>query len=130
MDLLQAWNSTPSGFTNTGEALTTAFNLLKDSKADKKLIYLITDGLPEAYTDTKTGEPRAGNLEKSLAIAVSAAKKFNKIYSLKLTIILLEPKEKMYKEAATTIAKAAGGSVLVTDPQELATEMLMDYIEL
>ena len=48
---------------------------------------------------------------------------------MKLTIILLEPKEPLYTEAANTIAKAAGGSVIVTDPNELATEMLVNYIE-
>ncbi|WP_455392352.1 VWA domain-containing protein [[Eubacterium] cellulosolvens] len=129
MDILQAWRSTPSGFTNTGEALATANSLMKDSVADRKLIYLITDGLPEAYTDPQTGEPRAGDLEKSLSVAVKEAKKLKKYFTLKFTIILLEPKENVYAEAADTIAKAAGGRVIVTDPQELATEMLMDYIE-
>ena len=88
------------------------------------------DGLPEAYTDPHTGEPRAGDLEKSLKVAVKKARKLRKLYSLKLTIILLEPKEKVYIEAAKTIAKAADGTVIVTDPNELATEMLMDYIEI
>jgi Mg-chelatase subunit ChlD len=129
MDLLSAWRSSPSGFTNTAEALSTAHQLIKDSVADRKLIYLITDGLPEAYTDPRSGEPRAGNLEKSLSFAVKAANKFKKIFGLKLTIILLEPKEEVYTEAAGTIAKAAGGSVMVTDPHDLAAEMLMNYIE-
>jgi Mg-chelatase subunit ChlD len=130
MDLLSAWRSTPSGFTNTGEALLTAHEILKDSYADRKLVYLITDGLPEAFTDPQTGEPRAGDLEKSLKIAVKQAKKFKKYTDLRFTIILLEPKEDVYTSAAETLAQASGGSVIVTDPQELATEMLMDYIEL
>jgi Mg-chelatase subunit ChlD len=129
MDILQAWRSTPGGFTNTGEALATAHALVKDSVADRKLVYLITDGLPEAYTDPKTAEPRAGDLRKSLNVAVSEAKKLKAHFELKFTIILLEPKEHVYTEAADTIAFAAGGRVIVTDPQELATEMLMDYIE-
>lgn len=130
MDILAAWQSSPSGFTNTGEALSTAYELIKGSRADNKLIYLITDGLPEAYTDPRTGEPKAGDLEKSLSVAISEAKKFRKITGLKLTIILLEPKEKLYTDAANTIAKAAGGSVMVTEPEELATEMLTSYIEI
>jgi Mg-chelatase subunit ChlD len=129
MDLLTAWRSTPSGFTNTSEALSTAHRLIKDSTADRKLIYLITDGLPEAFTDPLTGEPRAGDLEKSMKFTVKAAKKFKKLFGVKLTIILLEPEEEVYTEAADTIAKAAGGSVIVTDPHELATEMLMNYVE-
>ena len=129
MDILQAWHSTPSGFTNTGEALSTAYELIRDSQADRKLIYLITDGLPEAYTDPRTGAPRAGDLEKSLSIAVREAKKLKRIPRLKLTLILLEPEEEIYTEAAKTIAKAVDGDVIVTDPNELATEMLMDYIE-
>ncbi len=129
MDMLSAWHSSPSGFTNTGEALSMARRLIKDSQADHKLIYLITDGLPEAYTDKLTGKPRAGDLEKSLHIAVSEAKKLRTINRLKLTMILLEPKERIYTEAAKSVAKAAGGSVIVTDPNELVTEMLTDYIE-
>lgn len=129
MDILQAWRSSPSGFTNTGEALSTARMLIRDSPADSKLIYLITDGLPEAYTDPHSGTPRAGDLDKSLRIAVTEAKKLKKIARLKLTLILLEPKETIYTDAARTITKAAGGDVMVTDPKELATEMLMDYIE-
>lgn len=129
MDILQAWRSSPSGFTNTGEALNVARQLIEDSHADHKLIYLITDGLPEAYTDARTGKPRAGDLEKSLSVAVREAQKLKKIAGLKLTIILLEPKEAIYTDAARTIAKAVAGDVIVTDPSELAAEMLMDYIE-
>jgi uncharacterized protein with von Willebrand factor type A (vWA) domain len=129
MDILSAWQSSPSGFTNTSEALNTARQLIQRSNADNKIIYLITDGLPEAYSDKLTGKPRAGDLDKSLRFAVSEAKKLKKISSLKLTIILLEPKDALYTDAAKTIAKAASGSVIVTDPKELATEMLTDYIE-
>lgn len=129
MDLLQAWHSNPSGFTNTAEALTTANELISDSHADRKFIYLITDGLPEAYTDLNTGKPRAGDLKKSLSVAVKKAKLLKKMVGLRFTIILLEPKETVYTEAAKTIADAAGGTMIVTDPNELATEMLMDYNE-
>ena len=129
MDLLQAWQCTPSGFTNTAEALSVANQLIRNSRADNILIYLITDGLPEAYTDPKSGKPRAGDLEKSLNIAVTEAIKLKKLVNLKFTIILLEPKEELYMEAAKTIAQASGGSVIVTDPKELATEMLTSYIE-
>jgi hypothetical protein len=88
MDILQAWRSTPGGFTNTGEALATAHALVKDSVADRKLVYLITDGLPEAYTDPKTAEPRAGDLRKSLNVAVSEAKKLKKHFELKILLRL------------------------------------------
>ncbi len=130
MDILNAWQSSPGGFTNTSEALNTARILLKDSHADNKLIYLITDGLPEAYTDKDTDQPRAGDLDKSLKLTVSEAKKLRKLPGTKLTIILLEPKDEIYTDAASTIARAAGGSVIVTDPKTLATEMLTDYIEI
>jgi uncharacterized protein with von Willebrand factor type A (vWA) domain len=130
MDLLSAWQCSPSGFTNTSEALHTTFELIKNSRADNKLVYLITDGLPEAYTDPRTGEPRAGDMDRSLHLAVTQAKKFKKIDRLKMTIILLEPKDKLYTDAARTIAQAARGNVIVTDPKELATEMLTNYIEI
>jgi hypothetical protein len=43
-------------------------------------------------------------------------------------VLLLEPEEDMYVEAATKIAKRAAGSLIVTDPKHLAGEMLVDYV--
>jgi len=125
MDLYEVWNTSPGGFTNTSAALDAAGDLLSRSRADRKVIYLITDGLPEAYT--LKGEPRAGNPEKSLEAAMRSASALHGIEGLRLTIILLEPEKRMYIDATKNIAEAAGGSIITTDPKNLAPELLIDY---
>jgi Mg-chelatase subunit ChlD len=125
MDLLGIWRSEAQGFTNTGDAIKTARALLSESTADRKMVYLITDGLPEAYTDE--GEVYAGDTDKSLAYAVAQAKEMGGVKNLSFTMILLEPKDRMYVEAAQSIVNAAKGKALILEPKELAAEMLMDF---
>lgn len=128
MDLLGVWKSEAKGFTNTGEAIKTAKALLSESQADRKLVYLITDGLPEAYTEDK--KVFAGDTDKSLAYAVSQAKDLSYISDVHLTLILLEPKEKLYVNAANRIVSASNGKTVVVEPKELAAEMIMDFVSL
>ena len=125
-DLNELWASTPSGFTNTGEALKVARQLAGVSRADKKLVYLITDGLPEAYT-TKDGKPKAGDRKLSLEYALEQAGQLARVRDQRTIVLLLEPEADIYVEAATQIAKRAAGSLIVTDPKHLAGEMLVDY---
>jgi len=124
-DLLGAWRTEPKGFTNTGEAIRTALSLFQGSRADKKLLYLITDGLPEAYTSE--GRNYAGDLDKSLDYAMSWAREVGYRGDVQLTILLLEPEEEVYVEAADKICDLARGRMLVTDPGKLAGELLMEY---
>lgn len=126
IDLLEVWQSEPEGFTNIGEAIKVARTLLKDTSADRKMIYLITDGLPEAYTED--GEEYVGDTEKSLNYATSQAKELGSTSNLNFTIILLEPRDKMYVNAAQRITNAASGRTIVVEPQELASELLMDFV--
>ncbi|UCF08581.1 MAG: VWA domain-containing protein [Thermoplasmata archaeon] len=128
MDLLGIWRSEASGFTNTGEAIKTARALLSESSADRKMVYLITDGLPEAYTEDE--EVYAGDTNKSLSYAVAQAKELSQVQNISFTMILLEPKERMYVEAAQRIVTAASGRAMVLEPQQLAAEMLMDFAKL
>lgn len=128
MDLLDVWESEANGFTNTGEAVKTARALLQDSSADRKLVYLITDGLPEAYTEDDN--VYAGDTNRSLTYAVDQARELSFLPGIHFTMILLEPKERIYIDAARKIVDAAGGKALVVEPQELAAEMLMDYVTL
>jgi len=125
MDLLGVWESEAKGFTNTGEAIKTARTLLSESSADRKLVYLITDGLPEAYTED--GNVIAGDTEKSLSYAVKQAKELGLISNTTLTLILLEPKEKIYVDAAQKIVDASNGKTVIVEPEELAAEMLIDF---
>ncbi len=125
-DLNELWASTPSGFTNTGEAIKVSRNLIRTSRADKKLIYLITDGLPEAYT-TAEGKSRAGDRKLSLEYALDQASRLSRVRDQRMIVLLLEPETEMYVQAATQIAKKAAGSLIVTDPKHLAGEMLVHY---
>ncbi|UCE36255.1 MAG: VWA domain-containing protein [Thermoplasmata archaeon] len=128
MDLLEVWKSEAKGFTNTGEAIKTARSLLQESSADRKLVYLITDGLPEAYSDN--GKVFAGDTDKSLKYAVNQAKELSYISNVYLTMILLEPEKKLYVNAANRIVSASNGKTVVVEPQELAAEMIMDFVSL
>jgi Mg-chelatase subunit ChlD len=128
MDLLEVWESEPKGFTNTGEAVKTARTLLSESSADRKLVYLITDGLPEAYTED--GVVYAGDTTKSLNYAINQARELSFVQGAYFTMILLEPKDKMYIDSAQKIVDAASGKAIVVEPQELAAEMLMDFVAL
>jgi Mg-chelatase subunit ChlD len=126
MDLLGVWQSKPKGFTNTGEALKIARELISDSSADRKLVYLITDGLPEAYT--KEGRSVAGDTKASLKYAISQAKELSYVSNVQLTMILLEQKEKIYVDSAEKIVSASNGKAVLVEPKELASEMIMDFI--
>jgi Mg-chelatase subunit ChlD len=126
MDLVSVWESKPGGFTNTGAALRTARELLQRSRSDQNLVYLITDGFPEAYTD-KDGQSIAGDNERSLASAVAEAGELRRVRNVRLVHILLEPKERIFVDAAEKIVGAAHGKLITTDPNRLAAEMLTDY---
>ena len=125
MDLMDVWTSEPTGFTNTGEALKVAGRLLKDTKTSKKSIYLITDGLPEAYS--ANDREYAGDFEKSMEYALTYARELRKIPTLKFTIILLEVKDKKYIDAAKQISDVLKGSIILTNPRKLASELLIEY---
>jgi Mg-chelatase subunit ChlD len=125
MDLVQVWESRPAGFTNTGEALKVARELVEKSSQDLKIIYLITDGFPEAYTENGRGV--AGDNARSLAFALVEAAGLSRVRNVRLVHILLEPREKIFVEAAEKIVAAARGKLITTDPNRLAADMLMDY---
>lgn len=125
MDLVQVWESKPAGFTNTGEALRVARDLVAKSSSDLKIIYLITDGFPEAYTEN--GRGIAGDNPRSLAYALHEAACLARLRNVRLVHILLEPKDKLFVDAAQQIVGAAHGKLITTDPNRLAADMLMDY---
>lgn len=126
MDLVSVWESKPGGFTNTGAALRAAREILERSRADQNIVYLITDGYPEAYTE-KDGRSIAGDNERSLASAVAEAGELRRVRNVRLVHILLEPKERIFVDAAEKIVGAAHGKLITTDPARLAAEMLTDY---
>lgn len=119
--LREVWEAEPTGFTNTGAALRVARGLCE--RRGRTLVYLITDGLPEAYT--KEGEDVAGHPEKAMAYAKEQARLLRRERGLAgFVMLLLEPKDEMYVKAAEGLAREAGGRVVPVDPQELARTLL------
>jgi Mg-chelatase subunit ChlD len=126
LDLVELWEARPGSFTNTGEALHVAHQLLRSSRATRKELYLITDGLPESYTDA-TGDIKSGNLDKSLAYAVSRARELSTVQALVSTVVLLRSDNPAYERAARDLTRVLKGSVVLTDPKRLAFELLVRF---
>ncbi|MDE1820570.1 MAG: VWA domain-containing protein [Euryarchaeota archaeon] len=127
LDLVSLWEARPGAFTNTGEALRTAHELLRSSRAHRKEVYLITDGLPEAYSE-ETGEVKSGNLQKALESALQRATELRTVGPLASTIVLLKSEDPSFEKAARALARVLGGSVVITDPRRLAFELLVRFI--
>jgi Mg-chelatase subunit ChlD len=125
-DVLEAWLAKPRGFTNTGGAIALARALLERSRADRKLLYLITDGLPEAMT-LPNGEDIASYPDRCLAYALEEVRKLKAMPGLGFAILLLEPEDEQYVKAAEAIAAEVQGKVMPTDPRELARRVLVDF---
>jgi len=125
VDLAHCWAAEPKGFTNQGAALREARRLLETSDADRRLVYMITDGLPEART-LPDGRDVADRVDACMPDALAAAKTLRDMGGVRLLILQLETKDPKYLQAASKIAKAAGGRVVGLDPKEMATTLLVD----
>lgn len=124
--LRDVWETEPTGFTNTGAALRLARELARRRHSDRLLVYLVTDGLPEAYT--RAGEDVAGHPDKAMAYAKEQAKLLRRERGLAgFVMLLLEPKDERYVKAAEELAKEAGGRVQKVDPQELTSTLLRSF---
>lgn len=126
LDLIELWETPPGSFTNTAEALHTAHLLLRSSRATRKEVYVVTDGLPESYTDVD-GRVRSGNLDAAMAHAVARAQELATVTPLAFSMILLKSEHPEYEIAARTITRLLGGSLVVTDPAHLGVELLVRW---
>jgi hypothetical protein len=127
LDLVELWECKPGAFTNTGEALRTAFLLLRASRASRREVYLVTDGLPEAYTDD-TGDVRSGNLAAAMESALLHARELATVRPLKFSLVLIRSDHPEYDAAAREIARTLEGTMVVTDPNRLGVELLVRWI--
>ncbi|MFO8052212.1 MAG: VWA domain-containing protein [Thermoplasmatota archaeon] len=118
----------PRGFTNHQEGLAMARKLLEGSRYDRNLLFMITDGLPEAYVDDQ-GQAVAGDLEKAMELTLEEASRFNRVQNLTFQIFLLEPKDDMFVTSARKIARAGSGDLIVADPKELAYKVIGEYMD-
>ncbi|HYK93311.1 MAG TPA: hypothetical protein VEY07_04625 [Thermoplasmata archaeon] len=126
LDLLELWECPPGSFTNTAEALHAAHYLLRSSRASRREVFLITDGLPESYTDVD-GRVKSGLLDAAMDHALVRAQELSTVNPLKFTMILLRSEHPEYESAARRIAQTVGGSLVVTEPQKLGVELLIRW---
>ncbi len=126
MDLIELWECSAGAFTNTAEALRAAHLLLRSSRATRRELYLITDGLPEAYTDVD-GRVRSGQLDLAMERALERAREVATVVPLEFTMILLKSDHPEYEAAARAITRTVGGNLVVTDPGRLGVELLVRW---
>jgi Mg-chelatase subunit ChlD len=126
LDLLELWECAPGSFTNTAEAFRTAHLLLRSSRATRKEVYFVTDGLPESYTDVD-GRVRSGNQEAAMEHAVARAQELATVTPLTFSMILLKSEHPEYELAARELTRILGGSLVITDPGHLGVELLIRW---
>jgi Mg-chelatase subunit ChlD len=126
LDLVELWECHAGAFTNTAEALRAAHLLLRASRATRRELYVITDGLPEAYTD-EDGRVRSGQLDIAMEYALERARELATVSSLKSTVLLLKSEHPEYEPAARSIARTLHGEMVVTDPTHLGVELLVRW---
>jgi Mg-chelatase subunit ChlD len=126
LDLVELWGCKAGAFTNTAEVLRAAHLLLGASRSSRRELYLITDGLPEAYTDDD-GRVRSGQLDVAMERALERARELATVSPLKTTVILLKSEHPEYEPAARAIARTLGGELVVTEPANLGIELLVRW---
>ena len=126
LDLVELWECKPGAFTNTAEGLGTAYRLLANSRASRREVYFITDGLPEAYTDA-LGAVHSGRLDLAMDQALARARELGSLAPLRFSMILLKSDHPEYEAAARAITRTLNGELIVTDPQRLGVELLIRW---
>jgi len=126
LDLLELWECPPGSFTNTAEALHAGHLLLRSSRSSRKEVFLLTDGLPESYTDAD-GRVRSGQLDVAMEHALARAQELHTVTPLAFTMILLKSEHPEYEVAARRITQTLGGSLVVTEPERLGVELLIRW---
>jgi len=126
LDLVTLWECRAGSFTNTAEALRAAHLLLRASRATRREVYLLTDGLPEAYTGPD-GRVHSGQLDRAMEQALLRAAELATVRPLRATMILLKSPNPEYEPAARQIARTMGGDLVVTDPGRLGVELLVRW---
>lgn len=125
VDLAECWGAEPKGFTNFAAALRDARRLLDAEGADRRIVYLVTDGLPEAFT-LPDGTDKADNPSVCLPAALEEARKLRRSGPVHVVVYQLT-NDARFVEAAAKVAKAAGGRVEALDPQDLMRHLVVDF---
>lgn len=126
IDLAACWNAQPGGFTNFAAALREARRLLETTMADRRIVYVITDGLPEARP-LPDGTDKADNPGSCIPPALEEARRLRRSGPVRLVLYQLESRDARFVDAAKRIASAAGGRTEFLDPQDLLRHLVVDY---
>jgi Mg-chelatase subunit ChlD len=122
----ETWNAELGGFTNHAGALDLSREILASSPADRRLVYLVTDGLPEAYYD-EGGDLVVDEPSVCLPPTIEAARRLGELENTRLTMLQLETEDELYLDAAEQIAHAAGGRMQGLEPADLTEEVVLDF---
>jgi Mg-chelatase subunit ChlD len=126
LDLVTLWECRAGSFTNTAEALRAAHLLLQSSRANRRELYLLTDGLPESYTG-EDGRVHSGQLDIAMERALLRAGELATVRPLRTTLVFLKSAHPEYETAARSLARTLGGELVVTDPARLGVELLVRW---
>lgn len=121
--LAEVWDAKPKGFTNVGRALEVAHAILSASRANRRILFLVTDGLPEAVTID--GKDVAAKPDEALVYALRQAARLKRVPGLAFSLVLLEAHDALFVAAAEKIANKAGGRVSRVEPKELVKSLLV-----
>lgn len=121
--LAEVWEAKPRGFTNVARALQVANEILSNSRANRRILFLVTDGLPEAITID--GKDVAAKPDEAMVHALRQAARLRRVNGLSFSIVLLEAKDPLFVAAAEKVARKSGGRVTRVDPGELARSLLV-----
>jgi Mg-chelatase subunit ChlD len=121
--LAEVWDAKPKGFTNMARAIQVANEILSNSRANRRILFLVTDGLPEAIT--VDGKDVAAKPDEAMVHAMRQAARLRRVQGLSFSIVLLEAQDPLFVAAAKKVAKKAGGRVTKVDPGELARSLLV-----
>lgn len=125
VDLRGCWNAKPRGFTNHGAAFRMARRMFEEHPADTRLLYFVTDGLPEAYT-RKDGTDVADRPDVCMEDALREARLLGQRGDVRTVILQLETRQEMYLDSAARLAAAADGEVQGIDPADLMRWVMGD----
>jgi uncharacterized protein with von Willebrand factor type A (vWA) domain len=115
----EVWTARPTGYTNTPEALRLATDTLKKWNSKAGYVLFVTDGYPELSGQAHT---------KVLTEAIDEAKKLKYLPNSIFRMVLIE-NQKRFIDAGKAIVKAAGGKLIVSDPNKMKEHILVDFLQ-
>ena len=114
----QVWDTRPTGYTNTPDALRLTADALKQWASKSSYILFVTDGFPELPGKSH---------QRVLQEAIEEAAKLKHSPTTLFRMVLIENKPR-FIEAGRKIVKAANGRLIITNPDRLRDNVLTDFI--